>query len=79
VRVEMVSCFSFIATSSFTPTHINNIYVQKEENRRILSKEGGMMGLSEGQRRQVTRNEERLATLQEEVLNTYVCRCWVNG
>jgi hypothetical protein len=59
-------------------SHINNICPQ-EENRRILSKEGGMMGLSEGQRRQVTRNEERLATLQEEVLNTYVCRCWVNG
>uniref|UniRef100_A0A7S2RXC8 FHA domain-containing protein n=1 Tax=Rhizochromulina marina TaxID=1034831 RepID=A0A7S2RXC8_9STRA len=39
----------------------------QEENRKILSKEGGHTGLSDGQRAHVVRNDERIAQLQEEV------------
>jgi len=45
-------------------TKLNHI---EEEQARILRKEGGEEGLSEGQRRQTERNDQRIQSLTEEV------------
>ena len=39
----------------------------QEENRRILAKEGGSEGLTDGQREHVARNDQRIQQLTDEV------------